>query len=150
MEQREVNLLLNVKDIILDKIKPLELYQQKDLIELLDVSLNTFKKYFTSDEKWCDDALMYLNRSKYYKGYYLRTKAIELWGMAEKHDLLLAIKKANALLKDFEGQYILKPNDEFALDLILMNQEHNEYFSHFLGNKDEENIYWEEKLKKME
>lgn len=150
MEQREVNLLLNVKDIILDKIKPLELYQQKDLIELLDVSLNTFKKYFTSDKKWCDDALIYLSRSKYYKGYYLRMKAIELWGYAEKHDLLLAIKKANALLKDFEGQYILKPNDEFDLDQILMNQEYNEYFSHFLGNKDEENSYWETKLKELE
>lgn len=74
MNKVEYFFLKDLKTKIVKDIKYNELYQQKELLEILDISLNSFRKYFTSDKEWVEKAGLSYGQKKYFKGYYLREK----------------------------------------------------------------------------
>lgn len=149
MDTREINFLIELRDKILDRINLFELYQQKDLIDILDISLNSFKKYFVSDDEWIDKAQMVFGQKKYYKGLYLKEKILNLCYTAENADFFKALSKAREILSEFDGRYNLEVKHSYEKteleidDLFLVKNER------FFGLEEEEEKFWKGKLEEI-
>ena len=149
MEQREINILDEIKNIIMDEINPLKLYRQKEIIDMLDISFSTFKKYFGNDEEFQKKAVLEFKRQKYYKGHYLRVKALKLNLEASQIELKIAFNKAEEILFKFRNRVKLEISDEANPNEVDLIFELEDYNSKFVFDQKKEEEYWENELIKI-
>lgn len=149
LEQREINILNEIKNIIMSEIDPLKLYRQKEIIDMLDISFSTFKKYFGSDEEFQKKAVLEFKRQKYYKGHYLRVKALKLNLEASQIELKIAFNKAEEILFKFRNRVKLEISDEANPNEVDLKFELEDYNSKFVFDQKKEEEYWETELTKI-
>lgn len=142
---QEIAFLNNLKVDIFEKIEPFELYQQKELIEMLDISLTTFRKYFSYNDKFLKEALLTYGQKKFYKGYVIRSRMIDLSYETWKIEFEKAKEQIEKILEPFKGRV------DFEM-LTIEDYESNEIgsdrFVKFGGfNNENEKKFWDEKLK---
>lgn len=149
LEQREINILDEIKNIIMAEINPFKLYRQKEIIDMLDISFSTFKKYFGNDEAFQKKAVLEFKRQKYYKGHYLRVKALKLNLEASQIELKIAFKRAEEILAKFRNRVKLEISDEANPNEVELNFELDDYNSKFVFDQTKEEEYWKNELIKI-
>lgn len=126
MDVREFKFLINLKKDIRDKIKVDELYQQRELLELLGISAGSFRKYFSSDEEWDKNAKLEYGKRKFYKGSCLRMKILNLvsdeWYERFKEDKVI-LDEILDKYKDFlEVEIRSYSSDEYEIEDYLLHK----------------------------
>ena len=142
---QEIAFLNDLKVEIFEKIEPFELYQQKDLIEMLDISLTTFRKYFSYNDKFLKEALLTYGQKKFYKGYVIRSRMIELSYATWNVEFEKAKEEVERILAPFKSKvnFEIKTAQDYEYEKIG-----SDVFVKFGGlNTEEEKKFWEDKLK---
>lgn len=144
MDVREFNFVKELKKTVLKKVEFDELYQQNELIELLGISRNSFRKYFSHNKEWASKATMMYGQKKFFKGYLVRERAIDLVYQGWAVNLDKDVEKIKEILAPYGN------NIEFEIK-TLEDYEHeiegSFVFSAFGGfNTIEEEHYWQLKL----
>lgn len=142
---QEIAFLNDLKVEIFEKIEPFELYQQKELIEMLDISLTTFRKYFSYNDAFLKEALMVHGQKKFYKGYVIRSRMIELSYDTWNIEYEKAIEEVEKILDPFKDRvsYEIKTIQDYEYEEIG-----SDVFVKFGGyNTENEKKFWNDKLK---
>ena len=144
MNQREFNFVKDLKKVVMEKVEIDELYQQNELIELLGISRNSFRKYFSHDKEWAKKATMTFGQKKFFKGYLVREQAIYLVYKGWSANLEMDIEKVYDILAPYGNKVYceIKTIEDYELE-----HEHSERYYKFGGfGTIEEEHYWELKL----
>lgn len=133
-----------LKKTVLKKVKFDELYQQNELIDLLGISRNSFRKYFSYDKEWARKATMMFGQKKFFKGYLVRQQAIYIVYKGWSVNLDKDIERAKEILAPYGDNVILeiKTREDYEFEI-----EGSSVYCAFGGfNTIEEEHYWELKL----
>lgn len=143
-DAREVKFLSELKPIIMKNVNQFDLYQQKELVDLIGISGMSFRKYFSSDEEWNEKSMMIYGKRKFFKGYQIRLKIIDLVYESWSFDFEEDKKKIEKIMAPYENRVGIEfiTNEDYEYD----NEASNIYA--FFGdfNKKNESKYWAEKL----
>lgn len=144
MNQREFNFVKELKKTVFKKVEFDELYQQNELIELLGISRNSFRKYFSYNEEWAEKATMVFGQKKFFKGYLVRERAIDLVYQGWAGNLGKDIEKVKEILAPYGNNIDFEIK---TLEDLEYEAEGSFVFSAFGGfNTVEEEHYWTLKL----
>lgn len=144
MNQREINFVNDLKKVVLEKVKFDELYQQNELIDLLGISRNSFRKYFSYDKEWASKATMVFGQKKFFKGYLVRERAIDLVYQGWSVNLDRDIDRVKEILAPYGDNvyFEIKTNEDYEHEIEGSSRFHK--FGGF-GTVEEEH-YWMLKL----